>query len=188
TQVVRGGARDRCPAKAASLACQTVPSVGPLMAVALRVLRWSGNTDAESSFVDFLAQHLIPVSREVIADKLSTWSGNVRLDSLGLVGLISIVFLAFVMLNSLEKTINVIWRAEQRRSLAQKFIIFYASVTIGPFLIGTSLYQAAKFGLTDGSSGFLISITASSGAFFLANYVLPATKVRLGPAILGAVV
>jgi membrane protein len=188
TQVIRQWARDRCPQQAASLAFQTVLSIVPALAVALAALRVTGNMGAESSLVDFVAEKFIPVSPEQIADKLQTWSENVTFESLGLVGLITTVLLGFVMFNSLERIINEIWRVERKRSFAQKFVVFYASATIGPFLIGVSLYQAAKVGLADGYGGFLLSIVTSFFALFLANYFLPATKVRVGPALIGAAV
>ena len=186
--VVRQWARDRCPEKAASLAFQTVLSVVPLLAVLLAVLRGTGHIDAQSSFVEFLGHEFIPVSTDVIAEKLTEWSDNVNLKSLGLVGLIASVLVAFVMVNSIEKTINAIWRAERKRPLSQKFIIFYATATIGPFLVGASLYQASQFGWTAGYKGLFISIISSFGALFLANFFLPALRVRLGPALLGALV
>ena len=105
---------------------------------------------------------------------------------MGLVGLISIVLIAFVMFINLERIINHIWRSERRRSLGQKFVVFYATVTIGPLLMGVSLYQAAQYGLVEGPTGFLLSVGSSFLALLLANYFLPATRVRLGPALLGA--
>lgn len=184
--VVRQWARDRCHEKAASLTFQTMLSIVPLMALSLAILRSSGNIDAQSSFVGFLANEFIPISTEIIAAKLSQWSDNVNLRSLGLVGLIATVLVAFVMVNSLEKTINVIWRAERKRRLAQKFIIFYATATIGPFLLGASLYQASKFGWTEGYSGLFLSLLTSFGALFMANFFLPSLRIRVGPAMLGA--
>ena len=184
--VIREWARDRCHEKAASLAFQTVLSIVPLIAIGLAILRGSGDIDAQSSFVGFLAHEFVPVSPEVIAAKLTKWSDNVNLKSLGLIGLISTVMVAFIMVNSIEKTINVIWRAERKRSLAQKFVIFYATATISPFLMGTSLYQASKFGWTEGYGGLFLSLLTSFGALFMANFFLPALRVRVGPALLGA--
>lgn len=186
--VVRQWARDRCHEKAASLAYQTVLSVVPLLALTLAVLRGVGHIDGESSFVEFLAREFIPVSSDLIAKQLTSWSDNVNLQSLGLVGLGASVAVAFVMVNSLEKIINHIWRAERRRALSQKFVTFYATATIGPFLLGTSLYQASQFGWTEGFAGLVTSIFTSFMALFMANYFLPALQVRVVPALLGALV
>jgi membrane protein len=187
-QVVRQWARDRSPQQAASLAYQTVLSIVPLMAVALAVMRGTGNFGAESTFVDFVSKNVIPVSSEAISKQLVEWSHNITFGTVGVAGLIAVVVLAFVLFNSLERIINYIWRAERRRSLAQKFVAFYFTMTIGPFLIGVSLLKAAQVGLTTGWSGLLLSMAASFVALFLANYFLPATKVHVVPALIGATV
>ncbi|HUH01372.1 MAG TPA: YhjD/YihY/BrkB family envelope integrity protein, partial [Kofleriaceae bacterium] len=83
---------------------------------------------------------------------------------------------------------NHIWRAERKRSLAQKFVVFYATATVGPALIGYSLYHAAAAGLTRGVSGLLLSFATTFGAMWMANYFIPASRVRWRPAIAGALV
>lgn len=185
-QVIRQWARDRCPQLAASLAFQTVLSVVPLLAVALASLRATGMTAAESSFVRFLTERFVPVSPDELAANLQSWSAHVTFQSLGAVGLATTVVLAFVMYLSLTRIMNLIWRVERRRSLAQTFVVFYASATIGPALLGVSLYQAAEVGLTEGGSGFVISLLTSYAALFLTNFFLPATRVRVVPAAIGA--
>jgi membrane protein len=186
--VMRQWARDRCPQQAASLAFQTVLSMVPLLAVALAALRATGNFEVGSWLVRFVSVELLPVSPQQVSHKLLEWSENVTFKSMGLVGLVSIALLAFVMVSSLERVVCIIWRAERHRSLAQKFIGFYAGTTLAPLLVGTSLYQAARVGLTSGVSGYLFSFAASFTAAFFVNYFLPATQVRVGPAALGALV
>lgn len=187
-QLFRQWARDRCPQQAASLAFQTILSVVPALAVGLAALRATGSIDAESSFIQFLAHIYIPVAPDEISARLKGWSENVTFESLGLIGLITVVVLAFIMFNSLERVMNHIWRVERRRSMAQKFVVFYATATIGPALIGMGYYQAASAGLTAGVFGFLLSFATSFLALFLANYFIPATPVRAKPALLAALV
>lgn len=187
-QVVRQWAHDRCPQQAAALAFQTVLSIVPLLAVGLVFLRATGNTSAESSFVNFLSREFVRVDRGLIAEKLQSWSENVTFESLGLIGLISTILLAFITASSTEKVINDIWRSERRRTMTQKFVVFYATITLGPFFIGTSLYQATQYGLTEGGLGLVISFATSFGALFLANYFLPVLPVRPRAAAVGALV
>ena len=187
-QVVRQWARDRCPQQAASLAFQTVLSVVPVMAVCLAALRVTGLIEAQSSLMRFLSERLIPVSSTELAQKLTAWSEKITFQSLGLIGLVTTGLIAFVMWSNLEKILNHIWRAERRRSVAQKFVVFYATFTIGPLLLGVSLYQAARFGLTEGGSGLFFSVASSFLALFLCNWFLPATRVRVRPALIGALV
>jgi membrane protein len=184
--VMRQYVRDRCPQQASSLSFQAVLSVVPLMAVTLAILRATHAMNAESALVDFIAEKLVPISRVELAAKLRTFSENVTFQSLGLAGLLGTIVLAFLMVNTLEGVINRIWRSEHRRSLTQKFVVFYATATIGPFILATSLYQAAQFGLTSGWSGFVFSFGATLAGFFLLNFFLPATKVRARAAFVGS--
>lgn len=187
-QVVRQWARDRCPQQAASLAFQTVLSIVPVLAVCLAALRLTGLMEEESALVHFLSDRFIPVSSKELASLLTGLSENVTFKSVGIIGLVTTVTIAFVMWHSLDQIMNHIWRAERKRTIAQKFVVFYATFTIGPLLLGVSLYQAARFGLAEGSSGFLLSVASSFLALFLANWFLPATRVRVGPAAIGAAV
>lgn len=187
-QLFRQWARDRCPQQAASLAFQTILSLVPGLAVALAAMRATGNIDAESSFVQFLSEIYIPVDADVIALQLTRWSKNVTFESLGLIGLFTVVVLSFVMFNSLEKIMNHIWRVERRRRLPHKFVVFYATATIGPALVGVGHYNAARLGLTSGLVGAVLSFAVSFTALFLVNFFIPATRVRAKPALLGALV
>ncbi len=187
-QVVRQWARDRCPQQAASLAFQTVLSVVPMLALALALLRATGNIGAESTLVHFIADTFIPMSQDEIAATLTTWSENITFETLGLVGLIVTLAVAFVMFNTLEKIMNDIWRTERRRPLGQKLIVFYAIATILPVGAGIVLYQAKQLGLTSGFSGFLMSFVVSWGGAFLCIYVMPKTLVHVRSAAAGALV
>ncbi|HTM22516.1 MAG TPA: YihY family inner membrane protein, partial [Kofleriaceae bacterium] len=187
-QVLRQWARDRCPQQAASLAFQTVLSVVPMMAVGLMILRSTGSLGEQSAFVEYLTNTFVPISARTLSQQLLEWSENVTLEALGSAGLISTALLAFIMVNSIEKTANIIWRSERKRSLAQKFVVFYSTATIGPALMATGLYQASEAGLTTGISGALLSFAATFGALFLANYFIPACPVRPSAALAGALV
>ena len=186
-QVFRQWSRDRCPQAAASLSFQAILSMVPLTAVVLVVLRTTGSLNEQSSFVEFVANEYLPVSRQEISGQMLKWSENVNFQSLGLIGLLTTIVLAFILVNNLERVINYIWRSERRRSTAQKFVVFYAAATIGPLLVGTSLFQASQLGLTDGAIGSLTSFVIVFVTLFLANYFLPSCPVRARSAALGAV-
>ena len=98
------------------------------------------------------------------------------------------LMLSFVMFNSTERIFNDIWRAERRRSLGQKLVVFYALVTIVPALMGLSLYHAARYGLTSGFIGGLSALASTWGALLLGNRLLPSCHVGWGPAAVGALI
>lgn len=187
-QVLSLWRRDRCPQQAAGLSFQSVLSVVPALALAMAAFRATGSMEAESSLIKFLASEYLPLSAEEISQKLLSLSENITFESLGLVGLITTLLIAFFTFNSLEQTINHIWRVERRRSFFRRLIAFYLTTTIGAVLVGLSLYQAAQFGLTDGWSGVVLSVIIAFTAIFLANYFLPHTRVRVKAALVGAAV
>jgi membrane protein len=186
-QVIRQWARDRCPQQAASLAFQTALSIVPVIAVALALLRAAGEFAVESTLVDFLGREVLPqVSREDIAGYLVKFAGKMSMRTAGIAGVGTTLLLSFVMYSSVEKIYNDIWKIDRRRSLGQQFVVFYAVATIVPALLGVSVYQAARYGLTEGVLGDLGMLAATFGALFVANKLLPATRVRWGPAAVGA--
>ncbi|MBI4510614.1 MAG: YihY family inner membrane protein [Deltaproteobacteria bacterium] len=184
--VVRQWARDRCPQQAAALAFETALSLVPLTAIALALLRATGAFAAESSLVDFLSKQVIPVSRKEIAEHLLSWAGNMTFQAAGLAGVVTTILLSFIMYRSVEHIFNDIWRVERRRSLGQKFVVFYAVVTIVPLFVGISIFHAAKYGLTTGLVGALGALGATWGGLFFANKLLPATHVTWRAAAIGA--
>ncbi len=185
-QTVRQWVRDKCPQQAASLAFQTVLSVVPVTAVILASFRIMGALDAKSSLVSFLSEELIPVSPAKIASQLNEWSENITFESLGAIGLVSTLVLAFIMYNSLERVMNQIWRAERKRPYTQRFAAFYIGATVGAFFTGVTVYQATQIGLTKGYSGFLLGFLSTFSALFLLNYFMPACKVRISSAAIGS--
>jgi membrane protein len=188
-QVVKQWARDRCPQQAAAMAFSTALSIVPLFAIALALLRATGEFEAQSTMVNFLAREVLPsMGRDEIAAALLKFSGNMSLETAGLFGMLTTLILSFVMYVGVEQIFNDIWRVERRRSYGQQFLMFYALVTMVPSLFAISLVYAARSGITGGTLGSIVALAASFSALLLANKLLPATRVRWGPAAVGALV
>jgi membrane protein len=186
-QVAGQWARDRCPQQAASLAYSTALSVVPIIAVVLAAMRAFGEFQIQSTLVDFLSREVLPrTSREDIAGYLVKFAGNLSAQTAGIAGLSTTLILVFITYTSVEKIFNDIWKTERRRSLAQQFMVFYPVATLVPALLGVSLFYAASFGLTQGVIGELTMLAASWAALFVANKLLPATKVAWRAAAVGA--
>lgn len=187
-QLVRQWRKDQCPQQAAGLSFHTVLSLVPVLAVILGVFRATGAMDAESSLVDFLSREFLVVSQAEIAQTLLEWSDKISVQRLGLIGILPILLIAFITFNNLERTVNRIWRVEKRRSLPKRGATFAVTATLGPLLLGVSLYQASRFGISDGIAGGLLSALIAFSGLFLVNYVLPATPVKFSAALVGAAV
>jgi membrane protein len=185
-QVVRQWVRDRCPQQAAALAFQGSLSAVPIIAIGLALLRALGAFREESTLVEHLSRQVLPISRDEISKHLVEWAGHLNFKTTGVPGVIMALALSFIMFNSVERIFNDIWRVEKRRSFGSKFVVFYAIATIVPLLLGVSLYHMAAYGLTRGFIGFFGGVGATWGALFLANKLLPATRVKWSAAAIGA--
>jgi membrane protein len=128
------------------------------------------------------------MGRGEIANALAEYSGKASFQAVGLTGTISTIVLAFIMYSGVEKIFNDIWRVERGRKLAARFLMFYAVITLVPSLFAFSLVHAARSGLTEGFLGQLAALGSSFLALFMANKLLPATRVRWIPAAAGALV
>lgn len=185
-QVIRQWARDRCPQQAASLAFQSALSIVPLIAIGLALLRATGAFEAQSTLVEVLSKQVLPVSRDEISAQLVAWADNVNFRTAGVAGVVMMLVLSFIMFNSTERIFNDIWRVERRRSLGQKFVVFYAIATIVPALMGVSLLHAARYGLTSGLVGAAGALAATFAALLCANKLLPTRRVEWRAAAIGA--
>jgi membrane protein len=187
-QVGRQWARDRCPQQAAALSFQTALGLVPLIAIGLAVLRGTGGFEVESALVNYISQQVLPISREEISAHLMEWSRNVGIGSSGVFGVIAVVVLGFLTASTVESIWNDIWRAERSRSIGQRFVVFYALITIVPALMGVSLFHLAQVGLTEGFVGALGALGATWLGLTFANKLLPVTRVQWKTAAIGGLV
>jgi membrane protein len=135
---------------AGSLTFTTVLSLVPLLAVALAVF---------SAFPLF-AEYRSALEKNVIASLLPAQISSVILRYLNefaaqatrltAFGLAFLIVAALLMILTVDRVLNDIWQVRQRRPLAQRVLIYWALITVGPLLIGGSLaltsYLAALSG------------------------------------------
>lgn len=190
--------QERCGQAAASLAFGTLLSIVPLAAL----LAWL--TRPFHRYIDNplgqIAPFFTPTPRvqEILREGVAVYAENAA--SLGLLGLVSFLFVAWGMLSSIESVINDIWHVQRRRGHMRRLAHFWVAVIFAPllFFASATLHQALDRALI--LEGLLesrllnwlladllpfILLTASAA---LAHWVLPNKVVRLRPALLGGVV
>jgi membrane protein len=62
-----------------------------------------------------------------------------KASRLGLVGLIAVVVASLALLVTIDRTLGQIWRVSRQRPWAQRVLIYWAGITLGPLLLGGSL-------------------------------------------------
>jgi membrane protein len=122
----------------------------------------------------------------------------VKASKLGGVGLVLLAVTALALMFTIDRTLNAIWRVPRPRPLAQRVLVYWTALTLGPLLLGASLSLtsyalSASKGLVSALPGAVaLAIDAlefgllASGMALLFRYV-PNTHVRWPHAWAGAV-
>jgi membrane protein len=130
---------DRLGLTASSLTFTTLIGLVPLFTVMLAVFSaFPMFARFESALQQYLLQSLVPdtIARPVMRSLTQFASKASQLGSLGLV-LVGLTALALVF--TIDRTLNGIWRVAKPRPLAQRVLLYWAAVTLGPLLLGISM-------------------------------------------------
>lgn len=175
---------EHLPQVAGSLTFTTVLALVPMLTIALAIFTTfpifnTFHASLEAYFIKSLMPKTISTT---ILGYLNQFSSKAtRLSAFGAIGLI---VTTVAMMLTIDHAFNQIWRVKTARPLAQRVVIYWAIVTLGPLLIGmsitvTSYLLTATGGLVTGSSFFgsllytMISILLTTGAFTLLYIAVP---------------
>jgi membrane protein len=137
--LVRRFREDRLALTAGSLTFTTIISLVPLLTVMLALFSAFPMFAAlQVSLQKYFLQSLVPetIVRPVLG-AISQFS--LRASRLGTVGLIALVVSALAMMLTIDRALNTIWRVKKRRRLAQRLVVYWAAVTLGPLVFAISL-------------------------------------------------
>ena len=130
---------DRLGLTAGSLTFTTALSIVPLLAVALAIFSaFPAFGKFQVTLQGYLLENLIPDSMaQQIMRYLNTFAGKAR--SLTWAGLVAVVFTAVTLMLTIDKTFNTIWRVPRPRPLAQRVLVYWGAITLGPLVLGGAL-------------------------------------------------
>ena len=189
---------DRLGLTASSLTFTTTIALVPLVTVALAVFTaFPMFGKLQSALQSWLVQSLVPdaISRQVLG-YVTQFAG--KASRLGVAGLLVLVASALALVLTIDRTLNAIWRVRRPRPLAQRVLVYWAVMTLGPLLLAasfsfTSYALYASRGLVSGIPGgvrfsldVLEFVLLAAGLTGLYRFV-PNTPVRLAHAAAGGV-
>jgi membrane protein len=135
----RRSREDRIPQVAGSLTFTTLLSLVPLATVAFALFTaFPIFASFQNSLQGFLADHLMPAQiNSQIFKYLNQFASKAKgLTTMGMI----VLFVTSVMtMMTVESAFNVIWRVRKSRPFAQRVLVYWAIITLGPILIGVSL-------------------------------------------------
>ena len=196
--------RDRSFEQATGLAFVTIVSMIPAGVLLVFFMKAFGLQAYWSEFRQGILDNLV---EGTFKQDLSGWLGEVEKDPLStrsgtplfVFAVGALIFTAVWLLEASERAFNFIWRTARKRSRLQRFMVFWSVLTASPFLLALSSFLKSRFESQEVIAeliqasvffrtlyGLCLPVLVAAFAFFLLYLLLPATRVRLAPALAGA--
>ena len=150
---------DRMGLTASSLTFTTSIALVPFFTVALAVFTaFPMFSKLQGALEGWLIKSLIPdnIARQVLG-YLTQFSGQA--SKLGGAGLAVLLVTAIALILTIDRTLNSIWRVRKPRPLAQRVLIYWAAITLGPLVLAASL--AVTSYVVSASSGLVGALPTS---------------------------
>jgi len=186
---------DRLGLSASSLTFTTTIALVPFFTVALALFTaFPIFGKLQQNLQAWLVQSLVPesIARQVLG-YLTQFAG--KASRLGSVGLAALLITALALVLTIDRTLNGIWRVRRPRPLAQRVLIYWAAMTLGPLLLAASLSTtsyviSASRGLVHVPEFFafvidVVEFLLLAGALSALYHYVPNTPVRRAHAIAG---
>lgn len=186
---------DRLLRHAAALAFSSLLALAPMAAIALSLFSlFSGFEQLGTSFQDFIYQFLLPTAGDDLQKYFANFAGQA--GKLTLFGLVFFLLTALVLLASIEQSFNDIWRVKRGRSFTSRLTVYWAMISLGPFLMGGSLTLSTyllSFSTAAGESVHSFGLTIlpfvlETLAFMMLYLIMPNVRVSVIHATTGALV
>jgi len=130
---------DRLALTAGSLTFTSVISIVPLATVMLALFSaFPIFSTLQETLQRYFVANLFPdtIAKPVLG---AITQFSTRANRLGLVGLVVLLFSAIALMLTIDRALNAIWRVRKPRPIAQRVLVYWSAVTLGPLLLGVSL-------------------------------------------------
>ncbi len=127
---------------AASLTFTTVLSIVPLLAVALALFTaFPLFKDYSDALQDFLATNLMPAA---VSDNVMQYLNEFarQASKLTAIGSGFLMVTALLLIMSIDSALNDIWHVGRQRPMSQRILVYWAVVSLGPVMLGASLWTS----------------------------------------------
>ncbi|HEY0843964.1 MAG TPA: YihY family inner membrane protein [Noviherbaspirillum sp.] len=175
---------ERLPQVAGSLTFTTVLALVPMLTIALAIFTTFPIFNTfRASLEAYFIQSVMPksIANTILGNLNQFASKATRLSAVGAIGLI---VTTLIMMFTIDRAFNHIWRVKSARPFTQRLLIYWAIMTLGPLLIGISMTvtsdllgatssMVGKQSLIGSIANTLFSVLLTTGAFTFLYIVVP---------------
>lgn len=193
--LVRRFLSDQGPYSAAALTYTTLFAVVPMMTVTFAMLSAVPAFQGVGEQIQmYIFRNFVPSAGATLQGYLTAFTGQAR--QLTWIGVGFLMVTAFLMLVTIEKTFNTIWRVRQPRRGMSSFLLYWAILSLGPLLLGAGFAVSTyvtSLSLISGPDALLgvglvlkvMPLALSVLGFTLIYAAVPNTRVPLRHALIG---
>lgn len=132
---------DKCQQSAAALTYTSLFAIVPMMTVSYSFFSMiPAFNGMDARIQGLLFEYFVPDAGSAIQDYLADFSSQAR--NLTSVGIVILIVTAFMMLKTIERTMNGIWDVKQNRQGLASFLLYWAVLSLGPLLAGAGLMMS----------------------------------------------
>ncbi|MBI3230048.1 MAG: YihY family inner membrane protein [Burkholderiales bacterium] len=151
---------ERLDEVAGSLTFTTVLALVPMLTIAFAIFTSFPlfNTMRDSLEAYFIQSLMPKAISNTILGYLTMFAS--KASGLSSVGAVALLVTSITMMSTIERAFNQIWRVKQVRPVVQRFLVYWAILTLGPLLIGFSISVSSHlFVATSNAVGASRSVT-----------------------------
>lgn len=181
-----------CTHSAAALSYTTLLALVPLLALSLAIFTaFPAFHEISDRLMDALFEQLVPAARETIQQYVYTFADKAK--KLTGPGILFLIVTALMLMITIEKSLNEIWRAPPYRAIHRRLLAYWSVLTLGPLLLGAAvavtsrLMAQAHWGEVGPAFGLLklLPFLFETVAFTLLFLVVPNARVKVRLAVAG---
>jgi membrane protein len=196
--VARRFNEDRCMQIASSLTFTSLLALVPMVTIAVTVIAaFPVFGSVTAALQTFILQNLVPASAESVATYTQQFSTNAA--KLTAVGIAFLVVTSIMLLLTIDRAFNDIWRVKRPRPVVQRVLVYWTLITVGPVLIGASLTLTSwlvgqAVGLVRGLPGAgvallsVVPVVLTAIAFALLYIAMPNRRIAPRDALVGGLI
>lgn len=191
--------QDQCIIRAAALTFTTILSIVPFLAVAFSISKGFGVQN--SNFMKTMILKMT-TGNTIVAEKIIQYIDRTNVQTLGWIGIATLLFTVFSLVGTVEKAFNTIWNVQRGRTAWRKVSDFFPVIFICPIILLvassfnvslqkqemiTRLLSISAIGYMEALLLKLAPLLLIVVAFAFLYIFIPNTSVRLSSALLGGV-